>query len=138
MGMNDNAQEFLSANQVSVDLLGVGSVDGFSRGLKLCLSTKALCESALLGRRESPRRRSELAADPAAAKEQRRMRLVRGEGCACVSVLLRIARAQLSHSSPVRQTSLRMEVQLVFLDAVRFPSIVCSSGVSFPHVEYFL
>lgn len=41
MGMNENAQEFLSANQVSVGLLGWAAWMDFSRGLKLCLSTNS-------------------------------------------------------------------------------------------------
>lgn len=41
MGMNENAQEFLSANQVSFGLLGWAAWVDFSRGLKLCLSTNS-------------------------------------------------------------------------------------------------
>lgn len=140
MGMNDNAQEFLSANQVSVYLLGwavwVDFPGDFWQSLAQILG--ALREPALLGHQEGPWRRSELAANPAAAEEQQRMHLVRGEGCACLLVLLCITRARLSHGSPRRHPSLEMKVQLVFLDAVRFPSIMCSSHVSFPHVKYFL
>lgn len=62
MGMNDNAPEFLSANQVSVDLLGGAAGYGVPGGLGYGQAQilGAHCESTLLGHQEGPWRRSEL------------------------------------------------------------------------------
>lgn len=128
MGMNDNAQEFLSANQVSAVCWGG------QRGeilWELNLSPGANSGGSL--DLHSWTSRGSLDGGSANQLLPRRNR-----GCPQCGVKHVPGAASPLRLKSFASASFTQNELLVFLDAVRFPSIVCSSGVSFPHMECFL